>query len=762
MTFKRLLGIAMALCAVAVLTGSVGAGAARTPAKRAIDLSTNTSVRDYLRSHGISPRGVAIQRGVRNYAGPSCPGKGWACTHAKRVVQIATGRGRNMFRCLKAKRCLVVQLTKSSLAATNIATCIKTTGITQSCSITQSGAGGNEARVYMNAKKLSGLTQNATQTATIAQTTGSGANTACVSQIADIESTTTAKRGTPVSVTLDAHQSISVSQNSQSGSNTLANATNTGGCGSSPLKQSQLIVSKANGAMDITQNENTLGSGANMFVDVAQNSTSGANTANFDQTNTLAAIAVSQGPVNQTQSTVDGGIDARVNQFSHGVSKTTVNQTETQCVHARTSGIVTYQPPACPTGGTQPAAGLLNQVQHGPVRKGTCCSTQADNDDNEFDIFQTSTQDSDGGSVEQTNTVEAECSTSGDCMATQTATVDGQSTTNTQSGESVSTGITCNESNCTQTAPPPPTNASFFESGHQLTASNVDVNEFGAGGMRDGAGTGSIAVSGVTGTVAKAVLYWHGPTNSTNPAANANVTFNGTPVTGTNIGFADDNNWGFQNSQSYKADVTGLVTGNDATYSLSGFVKPDANINGVALIVFYDDGNTSNNRNVYLWSGNDSNLASTFDPANWDETISGVSYPGGGATMDFVVGDGQTFTDGALVVNGTTVAPAGQIFDGDTGPNYSDNPEGVTGSLWDVESFDITSALTNGTQNVHLTSAAGGDALSLVVAAVNVPVSAPVILGPAVPAQQSATGQAKAAPSTVAPRVASGGRGSTR
>jgi hypothetical protein len=71
---------------------------------------------------------------------------------------------------------------------------------------------------------------------------------------------------------------------------------------------------------------------------------------------------------------------------------------------------------------------------------------------------------------------------------------------------------------------------------------NTDVAYFGFGGMR-GNGTGSIDVTGVTGTVTKALPYWNGPTNSSDPTANANVTFNGTPVTGTNIGFSGDNCW---------------------------------------------------------------------------------------------------------------------------------------------------------------------------------------------------------------------------
>ena len=85
-------------------------------------------------------------------------------------------------------------------------------------------------------------------------------------------------------------------------------------------------------------------------------------------------------------------------------------------------------------------------------------------------------------------------------------------------------------------------------------------------------GTGSISVSGITAPVIGAFLYWHGPTNSTDPASNASVTFGGTPITGTNIGTASDNNWSFTNSQAYRADVTSLVTGN-AAYSLSNFVK---------------------------------------------------------------------------------------------------------------------------------------------------------------------------------------------
>jgi hypothetical protein len=63
---------------------------------------------------------------------------------------------------------------------------------------------------------------------------------------------------------------------------------------------------------------------------------------------------------------------------------------------------------------------------------------------------------------------------------------------------------------------------------------------------------------------------------------------------------SDSNCWSnFTNSRAYRADVTSLVGGNGA-YALSNFVKgsypnPTADINGVSLLLFYDDGNAANN-----------------------------------------------------------------------------------------------------------------------------------------------------------------------
>ena len=166
-----------------------------------------------------------------------------------------------------------------------------------------------------------------------------------------------------------------------------------------------------------------------------------------------------------------------------------------------------------------------------------------------------------------------------------------------------------------------------------------------------GDGTGSITVEGVSGTVTKALLYWNGPTNSADPEHNAAVNFAGTPVTGVNIGFASANCWSFANSQSYRADVTPLVTGDD-TYSLSNFRKSaDVEINGVALIVFFNDGNTANDRNVVLVERQRLEHREFLRSRRLGRDAHRRSLSGLGRrqSLDFVVSDGQMFADDALI-----------------------------------------------------------------------------------------------------------------
>jgi len=254
------------------------------------------------------------------------------------------------------------------------------------------------------------------------------------------------------------------------------------------------------------------------------------------------------------------------------------------------------------------------------------------------------------------------------------------------------------------------------------TIRGTDFVSAGVGGLR-GTGTGDIALSGVTGTVDRVFLYWHGPTTSDDPGFNATIMFNGTEITGENIGFSSDNFWGQLNSQAYRADVTDLVSG-DGIYTLSGLL-PDHS-NGASLMAFFDDGNSANDRDIAIFNGNDSNFDSPFDPAGWDTTLADIDFAGGTASLQLHVSDGQDFggVDGELRVNGDLLA-SDHIADGVTTPatpgTIVDN-----GSLWDILDFDITAFLDLGLNDLNVTLATPviGDALSLISLIVDLPAGA--------------------------------------
>jgi hypothetical protein len=594
-----------------------------------------------------------------------------------------------------------------------------------------------------------------------------------------------------VTVTLEAHQSVKIKQDVRgAGANSARyGADATGNCLTSQLAQNQTLTSTANGSAAITQNEDAAfsacgdgvsGDYANLCLDIEQNQgsghgvASGPNNATFTQTSTQSAIAnTPAGPVSQTQSSIcagnpnapgdcvfPGGLVGTVNQDSSGVSNANAIQIENQCEDAATS--LENPLSTCHTSDGDAPTGLsLTQKQYGPVGagkvrnrhrgrqpyahgKGLGTSTQTGNEGcspscDSFTIHQTSTQDDDQGSGStQQNTGLADCSTSGNCTATQNTNINGTPSTNTQSGQTVNTQTSCTGSSCTSTCNGS-TCTTFTQNGSQLTATDTEFHVAGYGGMRAntgggpvGDGTGSIHIGGITGPVTKALLYWNGPTSSSDPASNADVTFAGTSVTGTNIGTGDSNCWdgvGYTNSQSYVADVTGLVPG-DGTYSLANFIKTAggnvvADINGVELIVFFDDGNTANWRNVVLWNGNDTN----FTDGIWDETLTAVPYPGSGdAFLWFVVGDGQTAGDGAISVNGSQIVPAGGIFQGASAQHGLAD---AGGNLWDTFVTDPlpSGVLTAGSNTLHVTSPIASDCLSLVAVAADTPAFAPPVIG---------------------------------
>lgn len=256
------------------------------------------------------------------------------------------------------------------------------------------------------------------------------------------------------------------------------------------------------------------------------------------------------------------------------------------------------------------------------------------------------------------------------------------------------------------------------------TVFNTDFAAAGFGGMR-GIGSGSITLaSGVgAGTVTEAYLFWHGPSSSTaDPATtNATVNFNGSDVTGAFLGASSDNCWGFNNSLAYRANVTSLVTG-DGVYSLANFMKNGNDINGVSLVVFYNDGNAANNRDIVMFNGNDSNISNIYDADGWNITLAGINYTAGTASAQFHVSDGQTFPDDAIIANGTPIAATGGIFDGNSVPNGPGGPG--NGGLWDIKDFSVTSLLNPGLNNLNITSGVNSDCLSCIMIAIDLPAGA--------------------------------------
>jgi hypothetical protein len=458
-TLGRFLGLCVvSVAAVALIAGS-SAAFADAQGAAAIDVSTRAAVVDYLRSIHIDPRGVVIERGLRNYAGANCPGAGWTCTATTHpVVQVAAAGGSNTFRCTTAS-CVVVQIANARASGTNLATCIKTGGSAQTCTINQaSPSKNNKAVVYQNIAKTSGLTQSFTSTVTITQkATGSAVapnlNEACVYQSISLDRSGTIK-SPKVILVQNAHQSVTIKQDSANGGNLAAeSATPQGACTLGQITQRQTLHSILTVPKLIKQRQNAGTLTPNVIINIKQNRTKGflgiahgQNTANFDQYTALTAVANSpNGRIGQTQSSAHGGLLGTINQDSRDVSTAVATQTEIQCEDGAQTGLT-----ACDSADSDSGqAPTLTQNQFGPVHKGSGISKQTGNAADSFSIYQSSTQDDDSGpGSHQTNDIQGDCSTNGNCQINQSTDINGVQTSNSASGQNVQTSLYCQGVEC--------------------------------------------------------------------------------------------------------------------------------------------------------------------------------------------------------------------------------------------------------------------------------------------------------------------------
>jgi hypothetical protein len=296
-----------------------------------MDLSTRGGVAVYLASQGVAMKGVVVQRGAHNYAGPSCPGKGWTCTTAKRVLQIASGNGNaNVFTCTGGSSsgpgdCTIFQFADGS--ASNTAKCYEAASdanVQQSCRVTQSinpgGTGSNTALIQQQVSTSTGTTQFAHQYGGVRQTSSTGSNTVQISQTATQSAKDIDANGLQQQ---DIHQEASVTQRSTTGAN------------NAQVGQSQSLKAEASGTGTINQLQNTDG-GVNSNVGVDQRASSGGSTtANINQDNTYNAHLGKAATGNQQQGA--SGVSGEAVQFfqdTTGLAAVQSQQTEHQDVHA--------------------------------------------------------------------------------------------------------------------------------------------------------------------------------------------------------------------------------------------------------------------------------------------------------------------------------------------------------------------------------------------------------------------------------------------
>jgi hypothetical protein len=403
MKIRTIAVASLALFAALALTG-VGSATSHGAKSVTARFSTNAGVARYLVSIGINPTGVVVQRGDRNYAGANCPGSGWNCTSARRVVQISTSiAGLNVVSCTGpggtasgsgagtgSLSCTIVQ---TSTTANNTATCIEQslvgtpTPVSQSCTITQtSSTGSNTATVLQQLQQgpLCGLTpslassqqtQGASQTANVTQSSPSGPGTVSVTQNAAQCAATFTTGSTSQSQTTS--QYFKVSQNI-----VLPDSSNGGSYDCSPYT----------GTLQTTVSQSQQQYGFAPFA------SSGSQLQHAD-------------------------LIGHIDQCTTGVATYNATQTENQYLGKNAK---------------------VSQTQQGP---GHCCSFQGTNPADVCTITQKTSQQGNANAV-QTEDLTSEAGTSGNCSGNISATQNGTTNNASSSGKDVAAALQCQSGTC--------------------------------------------------------------------------------------------------------------------------------------------------------------------------------------------------------------------------------------------------------------------------------------------------------------------------
>jgi hypothetical protein len=299
----RTVGV-VGVLAIALLLVTVASAGTRSPEKSG--LATATAIDNHLRSIGIDPTTVVRQSGQRNYAGPHCPGRGWNCTTATRVVQMSTAGGQNVFDCEGASNlgpgqtCMIMQNT----GGRNTARCTEhSTMVTeQHCTIEQTGVR-NFARVDQLLVQSGGVTQDATQTADVTQSGATQMNELQLDQDVKQDSTSAG-----LAQQQDVHQYVVLTQTTSGKGNNFAH-----------VHQSQDQDATGAAAM---QNQNTV------VVTPADHLVIECNAAAAAASNGLVTTPNACAKFTQTSS--DGNNEAHLHQMANEDEKSTASSTQRQ------------------------------------------------------------------------------------------------------------------------------------------------------------------------------------------------------------------------------------------------------------------------------------------------------------------------------------------------------------------------------------------------------------------------------------------------
>jgi hypothetical protein len=416
-------GIAAAAIGIAANAGAttqaVSTPRILQPAKG--DLSSVARINEYLRSRGVNPRSVVIQRGNRNYAGPNCPGRRWNCTTARRVLQVGS---QNTFECTSGgtqsgstQTCIGFMQNGES----NTFRCVERTSLNhaiQQCGVSQVGVR-NFASIEQVADTSTNtvLDQDATQLVRMYQQAQPGSPPKNELHVTQRIKESMATTGAQVQ---DGHQFVV-----PAGGNTEIQVAGGGGNNYSDINQ---YIDLLGSGAATSQSQNTGGlptdvlvpectpSGPpaepNQCVEGDQLTDTGVNESHLHQL--IDEDAKTTNPVaDQTQGQPDGGTGSDVHQTVTGPGDSPVSSVTASAGAGRSENHADLARRQSVSGGD-------DQTQIDP---GRCCGvSQQGGQNNRQDINEAAMQKSDGNAASQVLTLIGQCNTTnGYCLVAQHA-----------------------------------------------------------------------------------------------------------------------------------------------------------------------------------------------------------------------------------------------------------------------------------------------------------------------------------------------------